>query len=314
MRIGEFEINEPVPELHDTCAIVMLRPWVDVGRVGTLVLNKLEKHFGATELGRLARPGNYFDFTRYRPRTRVVDGQRVFTTPNSIVHYGHDDASDRDYLFMHLREPHALGEDYTDAVVDLLKHFNVTEYCRVGGMYDSVPHTRPLLVTGSLADDQVERAKGLVSPRRSTYQGPTSIINLVNELLDEAEVRSTSLMAHLPQYVQLDEDHTGAARLMEVLCAMYGLPQSLADHRRGEQQYLDISRAVENNSEVSLLIKQLETYYDRVLAGSEQAQEDGEGEGQSPSLAPGIEDFLRQVGQGLGGDSDSSDQAPDSEE
>ena len=58
MRIGEFEIPEPVPELKNTCAIAMLRPWVDVGRVGTLVLNSLERHMNAKELGRLAKPGS----------------------------------------------------------------------------------------------------------------------------------------------------------------------------------------------------------------------------------------------------------------
>ena len=185
MRIGEFEIPEPVPEMKNTRVIAMLRPWVDVGRVGTLVLNRLERHLGAQELGRLAKPGLYFDFTRYRPRMRTVDGQRVFTRPNTIVHHAHDDDQDQDYLFLHIREPHAMGEDYTDAIVELLKHFDVKEYCRVGGMYDSVPHTRPVLVTGSLTSDYEEKAKGLVSIRRSTYQGPTSIVNLVHENLTD---------------------------------------------------------------------------------------------------------------------------------
>ena len=80
MRIGEFEINEPLPKMKNTRAIAMLRPWVDVGRVGTLVLNRLERHLGATELGKLAKPGRYIDFTRYRPRMRIVNGQRVFTS------------------------------------------------------------------------------------------------------------------------------------------------------------------------------------------------------------------------------------------
>ena len=294
MRIGEFEVIEPVPELHNTCAIVMLRPWVDVGRVGTLVLSRLEQHFGAKELGRLARPGTFFDFTRYRPRTRNVSGRRVFTTPNSIAHYAHDADTDRDYLFFHLREPHAMGEDYTDAIVSLLTHFDVTEYCRIGGMYDSVPHTRTLLVTGTLSEAQEELAKGVVSPRSSTYQGPTSIINLVNEVLAQSEVVTASLMAHLPQYVQLDEDHMGASRLMEVLCAVYGFPTSLADPTRGEQQYLDISKAVENNSEVKSLILQLETYYDRVLAGQQ-------AEDEAPQFSPDVEKFLREMGERLDG-------------
>ena len=292
MLVDAFEVHEPVPEMHNTCAIAMLRPWVDVGRVGTLVLNKLEKHSGAKELGRLAKPGNFFDFTRYRPRTRNVSGRRVFTTPNSIAHYAHDEETDRDFIFLHLREPHAMGEDYTDAIVALLNHFDVTEYCRIGGMYDSVPHTRPVLVTGTLSEAHAEMAKGIVAPRRSTYQGPTSIINLVNEVIGE-QVETSSLMAHLPQYVQLDEDHMGASRLMEVLCAVYGFPKSLADPARGQQQYVDINKAVEDNEEVRSMIGQLETYYDRVLAAEEPDEE--------AKFSSDVERFLSEMSERLDG-------------
>ncbi|MCH8206048.1 MAG: PAC2 family protein [Chloroflexi bacterium] len=191
-------------------------------------------------------------------------------------------------------------EEYAEAIVGLATYFNVTEYCRIGGMYDSVPHTRPLLVTGTLNEEQAERASGLASTRKSTYQGPTSIVNLVAEVLTEQEVVTTSLMAHLPQYVQLDEDHLGASRLMEVLSAVYGFPSSFVDHTRGEQQYKDLSRAVENNPEVKKLITQLERYYDRVLVGP-QTEED------QPSLSPDVEKFLREMGDRLEQTQDGSD-------
>ena len=53
MKIGAFEINEPVPELRDPHAFAMVRPWVDVGSVGTLTLNRLERFLGSKELGKL---------------------------------------------------------------------------------------------------------------------------------------------------------------------------------------------------------------------------------------------------------------------
>ena len=71
------------------------------------------------------------------------------------------------------------------------------------------------------------------------------------------------------------------------ICAVYGFPASLADNKRGQQQYLDIGRAVENNSEVSSLITQLETYYDRVLAG--------QGSEEETSFAPDVAKFLAEM-------------------
>jgi hypothetical protein len=306
MNIGEFELSEPVPEMKDTLAIGMLRPWIDVGRVGTLSLKKLQKHFGAREIGRLARPGKFFDFTRYRPRMRVINGKRVFTKPNTVIHHAHDVLSDRDIIFVHVREPHNFGEEYTEAIVELFQFCNVTEYCRIGGMYDSVPHTRPILVTGAMRKDQEEKASGILNPRRSTYQGPTSIVNQVNEDLTNLDIPNTTLMAHLPQYVQLDEDHYGSARLLEVLCTVFDFPDDLADKDQGEKQYKDIDNAIDYKSEVGTLIKQLETYYDRVLSKSTDGPSNGQGpidsdkemtsEGEA-ILSRDVEDFLNQMGE-----------------
>ena len=116
---------------------------------------------------------------------------------------------------------------------------------------------------------------------------------MVHESLIQQETPSVSLMAHLPQYVQLDEDHMGAARLMNVLCSMYDLPESLADESRGEQQYSEINRAVRNNSEVRALIQQLETYYDRTYSAPPESEPEEE---EAISLAPGVEQFLYEVG------------------
>ena len=265
-------MTDPLPELRRPVAIAMLRPWIDVGRVGTLSLNIIQRHLGAREIGRLAEPGKFFDFTRYRPRMRIVDGERVFTTPNTIIHCARDESVDRDYLFLHIREPHAYGEDYCRAIFAALSHFGVREYCRVGGMYDSVPHTRPLLVTGSMSDEQAAKAAGLVSQRQSTYQGPTSIVNMVAELVTAHDIPTSSLMAHLPQYMQLDEDHMGC----------------------GIRQYEDVNKAVESNPEVRTLIGRLESYYDRVLADASLSEMEDD-EDDSPNLAPGVEQFLREV-------------------
>ena len=62
MRIGAFEVKEPLPELRNAQVLAMLKPWIDVGSVGSLALDRLETFFGATELARLVRPGNFFDF------------------------------------------------------------------------------------------------------------------------------------------------------------------------------------------------------------------------------------------------------------
>ena len=294
MRIGAFEINEPVPELRDPHAFAMIRPWVDVGSVGTLTLSRLERYMSSKELGKLARPGNYFDFTRYRPNIRLVQGERQVTVPNSHLRYAKTDEGP-DYLFLHMMEPHASSEDYTDSILEVVKYFGVKRYCRVGAMYDAVPHTRPLLVTGSLGNVPQLNPVANLKLRSSNYQGPTTIMNLVSEGIDRMEIETINFMVHLPQYLQLEEDYTGTSRMIECLASVYpNIPTDLAPVRRGQRQYRELASAVERNSELKSLIQQMEAYYD---AQQESEEMEGEGSGSEVSLSPEIERFLSELGE-----------------
>ena len=294
MRIGAFEITEPVPELRDPHAFAMIRPWVDVGSVGTLTLSRLERYLGSKELGKLARPGNFFDFTRYRPNIRLVQGERRVTIPNSHLRYATSDEGP-DYLFLHMMEPHAGSEDYTDSILEVVKHFGVTRYCRLGAMYDAVPHTRPLLVTGSLGDVPQSKPVPNLKLRSSNYQGPTTIMNLVSEGIDRMGIETINFMVHLPQYLQLEEDYTGTSRMIECLSSVYpNIPSDLAPVRRGQRQYRELSSAVERNSELKSLIQQMEAYYD---AQQDEEEASGQDAATEVNLSPAIERFLSELGE-----------------
>ena len=276
----------------------MIRPWVDVGSVGTLTLTRLERFLGSKELGRLHRPGEFFDFTRYRPSMRLVDDKRQVRIPNSVIRYAVTE-NGPDYLFFHLREPHANSEEYTDSILKIVETFGVKRYCRLGAMYDAVPHTRPLLVTGSLGSVTQLRPVPNLKLRQSTYQGPTTIMNLVSDGIDEMGVEAINFMVHLPQYVQLDEDFNGTARMLEALSSVYpDIPSDLAPVRRGQRQYRELNSAVERNSELHGLIQQMEAYYDSNEAEPTESAET-ETAAERVSLSPEIEQFLSELGSDL---------------
>ena len=299
MRIGAFDIQEPVPELKDPHVFAMIRPWVDVGSVGTLTLNRLERFMGSKELGKLHRPGTFFDFTRYRPNMRLVDGVRQVKIPNSTLRYATTETGP-DYLFLHLLEPHANGEDYTDSILEVVRHFGVKRYCRVGAMYDAVPHTRPLLVTGNLGQVPQKRPVPNFKLQQSTYQGPTTIMNLLSEGIERDQIETINFMVHLPQYVQLEEDYAGTSRMLEVLASVYdNIPPDLAPVRRGQRQYRELSASVERNSELRTLIQQMEQYYDSQLEQQAESPSSGGSSGPAPTLSPEIEQFLSELGDRL---------------
>ena len=296
MRIDDFELKEPLPQLRHPHVIASLRPWVDPGRVGSLALARLEQHMDAQELGSLVMPGKYFDFTRYRPVVYSEGDQRQTTIPNTNVRYA-PGQGDFDFVFVHMSEPHAFAEEYLDSLVSLVRFLQPQRYIRIGGVPATVPHTRPLLVRGSVSGKEAIDLPG-VSPwntRRISYQGPTTIMNLLDERIRGLDVENITLTVRLPQYVQLEEDYSGAARLLDVLRQMYDLPAALAESERGTRQYQRVSDEMNRNSNVRTLVKQLEADYDARMEYSPEEEED-----ESSVLPPSMEKFLKELGDKMG--------------
>ena len=286
MRIGAFELNEPIPELNEPYVFAILRPWVDVNNVGSLTLNELEAQFESKELARLAKPGNFFDFTRYRPNLYLEEGIRRVSIPNTTLHYAKREGGN-DLLFLRLLEPHALSEVYIDSVLRLLKTLKVKKYCLLGSMYDVVPHTRPLIVNGGATGRETELDLKRSGAQSSHYQGPTTITILITQRCPEFGIETIWFIVSLPQYVILEEDYLGKVRLMEILNLLYNIPIDKRDFERAAEQRSLINQKVERTPELKNLLPQLETLYEVRIKRKE-----GE---RMPKLSPEIEEILWRI-------------------
>ncbi|MFC1862234.1 PAC2 family protein, partial [Chloroflexota bacterium] len=223
MRLGAFKLNEPLPKLKEPHALAILQPWVDVGSIGILTLAWLKTQLKGKELARLTRPGDFFDFTRYRPTIYLKEGHRQVSVPNAHIDYSQQETED-DFILLHLLEPHSHGEVYVESILRLLAKFGAKRYCLLGSMYDLVPHTRPLPITGRATGKETQQELDEWGVESSDYQGPTTITYLISQRAPDMGIETMSLIVHLPQYTQLDEDYMGAARLMKLLSSLYGLP------------------------------------------------------------------------------------------
>jgi hypothetical protein len=286
MRIGAFEIDEPIPELNEPYVFAILRPWIDVNNVGSLVLSGLETRFGAKEFGRLAKPGHFFDFTRYRPNLYHEGGIRRVSIPNTTLFYAKRETG-KDLLFLHLLEPHALAEIYVDSVLRVLKALDVKKYCLLGSMYDAVPHTRPLLVSGGAIGRETEMDLKRSDAQPSHYQGPTTITTLITQKAPLSGTETIWFIVSLPQYVALEEDYVGKVRLMEILNLLYNIPIDKEDFERAAEQRNLINQKVEKTAEMKDLIPQLETLYEVRIKRKE-----GE---RAPKLSPETEEILWKI-------------------
>ena len=166
-------------------------------------------------------------------------------------------------------------------------------------MYDAVPHTRPLLVMGTLDGRPLEGAEGGEGNRRRPYQGPTSIMNMVGDRLSGTGVENMMLMCRLPHYVELEADFAGRTKMLQVLCGLYDLPEDYWVSRRDQYQYGRITTEMESNTQIQTLVKRLEADYDakRGNRRSQRERDEGSKEAHQEPLPPSIEAFLRELDQ-----------------
>ena len=294
MQVGAFELTEPLPELQRPHMIAMLKPWIDVGSVGTLALGFLEKQFGAVEMGQLQRPSQFYDFTRYRPMISWKDGNREYSLPNTNLLVAKRE-TEPDLVFLHSLEPHSMGEDFVDSVVSVIETLGVQRYCQVGSMYAPVPHTRPLIAGGGSSEPEVQAELEALGIRRSTYQGPTSIVAMVTQEAQKRNIGTLNLVLQLPSYSQLGEDYMGQYTLLRLLDQIYGFSLDLGQiKRRAERLYARLDEATQSESQVRAMIQELEVAYD-----SEKGIPMEEGE--KLTLSSEMEQFLSELEHGDSG-------------
>ena len=312
MRIGAFQIDIDPAALNEPHCVASLRPWINVGDVGRMVLRRLGQQTNARRIGRLARPSRFYDYTRYRPRIRLIGGERDFYIPNTSVWASQDDDG-RDMIFLHMLEPHAFSEDFNESVLQMLRTFGVTRYVLVGSMYDAVPHTRPLRISGAARGWEPSADFGrAVRLSRSRYQGPTSFVSqLTEEVRTRLGLETLSMIVHLPLYLTLDEDYSGAASILTALSHVYGNPsEAYPEVAAGRTQYGQLGQGVQYDSKVSELIAKFESDYDAEYADDADIDDDGgeaDGDGASIDLSPPVAEFLEELAEQMDAPDDEGD-------
>ena len=221
--------------------------------------------------------------------------KKVFATcPFPIQQFATRNGKDRTIFFCSVSWSRTLMQKlYISSVLKLLKTFRVKKYILLGSMYDTVPHTRPLLVSGyGMGEKAVQDLKkaGILP---ITYHGPSSIANLITKEAAESGIEVIVLIVSLPHYVVLEEDYLGKLRLMEVLNTLYNIPVAKEDFEKALEQRDRINERLENSPEVKILLPQLENVYDTRIKTMEK-------EG-VPSLTPEMEElFWKITGKDIG--------------
>jgi len=99
---------------------------------------------------------------------------------------------------VHGIEPNMRWRSFCEELFDLARDLGVTTIVSLGALLADVPHTRPVPVSGSSSNDELQGAHGLDKP---TLQGPTGINGVLQEMARHEDIDLVSFWAAVPHYV-----------------------------------------------------------------------------------------------------------------
>jgi predicted ATP-grasp superfamily ATP-dependent carboligase len=186
------------PVLRRPILIVAFEGWNDAGDGASAAASYLAQRWSARPFATID-PEEFCNFTETRPEVRFdAGGSRVIDWPETVFSYAPLANSDRDVVFLRGVEPQLRWRSFCRLVVDVARTVGVELAVSLGALLAEVPHTRPVRVTGTAADQALVDRLGL---RPSRYEGPTGILGVLAEALDRAGIPSASLWASVPAYV-----------------------------------------------------------------------------------------------------------------
>ena len=176
--------------------IAAFEGWNDAADAATNAIEHLESQWTVRPVAALD-PDDYYDFQVNRPTVRLVDGvTRAIEWPTSRL--GIAESGGQEVVLLRGLEPNMRWRSFCNELVDLSHSLDIDQVVCLAALLADVPHTRPIDIAGSAADDELAAALGL---SRSRYEGPTGVVSVFHDAVAKAGMRPVTLWASVPHYV-----------------------------------------------------------------------------------------------------------------
>jgi predicted ATP-grasp superfamily ATP-dependent carboligase len=302
---------ESRPKLRRPILIASFEGWNDAGEASTLATKWLSTQWETQRFASLD-PEEFYDFTQTRPSVMMSEEGQMggIEWPANTFEVATIPGSDRDIVFLHGVEPQLKWRTFCAAVTNVAVALECELTITVGALLADVPHTRPTRVTGYALDPSVAERLKLV---RSTYEGPTGIVGVLNDAFLHAGLDSASLWATVPHYVSQTQSPKAALALVQRLSELIGVEVDVEELIEATVEYeTRVNELVAEDEDAAAYVESLEAEeaqlrieYDDMtaedlLAGDyryAQTPEDEVVEAKAPvdgdELAAEVENFLR---------------------
>src|SRR5665647_2912238 len=164
-------------------------------------------------------------------------------------------------------EPGRVAEDGRRVIAwpstsDTAERLGVTTVVTLGALLADVPHSRPIPVTATSDDPELQDALGLDA---STYEGPTGIVGVLQHEATRRGMRGLSVWAAVPHYVAHPPSPKATVALLVRLEELLGEAIPLGDLPEDAEAWQHgVDELAVEDSEIAEYIAQLEEAKDTV--------------------------------------------------
>ncbi len=192
-----MEIDD-VPELVRPVLVAAFEGWNDAAGAATGVVDHMIEMWNA-EVVAVVDPEEFYDYQVNRPMIETTDeGMRRITWPSTQLYVARPPGGERDVVILRGIEPNMKWRQFCAELLACADDLGVELVVTLGALLAETPHTRPIQVSGSATElDLEDRLK--LEP--ATYEGPTGIIGVLQDACSRLDIPAVSFWAAVPHYL-----------------------------------------------------------------------------------------------------------------
>ena len=253
--MNEFGMDIDDSSTKAPVMVIAFAGWNDAGGASTWAIRSLIEKTIATEILTFDSE-EFYDFSRERPTVHLDGESRFLSWPKNTISLSNDGS----LLLMEGVEPQLNWQTFTQNILAEAQKYNVSMIITLGSLLAEVPHSRPVLIHGVSENTEINRTYGL---QTSSYEGPTGIIGVINQLSTDAGIPNMSFWATVPNYVAGAESPKAALALIERLKTTLNLSLNTTDLEIASSAYeRQINQIIEGDEDTSKYVDELEDNYD----------------------------------------------------
>ncbi|MBI4251138.1 MAG: PAC2 family protein [Candidatus Tectomicrobia bacterium] len=285
--------REHPSELRDPVLILAFAGWNDAAESATIAARYLVDRLGGERFASIP-PDDFFQYSDRRPTVRLDEkGQRQISWPANEFFVCRPSHLPRDIVVGVGVEPHLQWRRFSRNVLEVVHRCRVRLIVTMGAFLAGESHTDPVPTICLTTDPALVRNLDLEVSR---YEGPTGIVGVIHNLMQDEKFPAVSLWASVPHYIAALPNPKASFALLDRLRAVCRIPLDLSDLEHSAANFdRQVEEAISQDPKIARYVSQLEDSEEAepeetdVPLPAETSEERPSGE----QIADQIERFLR---------------------